>query len=159
MGALRRIDPDDARRGENDFKAVAQKLAAEFGKAADQMNAVAALGHVRLGAALKVAVAEARKFFQECQAQTDFQTPSEAQQAGGDGDFKQEEGGRETRAVTAKRLRPKSINPRNRIASTDHGGAGKRESDGDGGWSEDAVGAQQSQQLDAGARGGLFEHG
>src|ERR1700677_2809485 len=78
-GSARWIDPEDARRGEDNFKAVAQELAAELGKAANQMNAVAALRHVGFGAALKVAIAEAWNLFQKCQAQADFETASEAQ--------------------------------------------------------------------------------
>ena len=95
MAGAGRIDPDDARRGEDNFEAVAQQLAAQFGKAANQMNAVAALGHVGLEAALKVAVAEARDFFEKRQAQTDFETPAEAQQTAGERNFEQQQRGGE----------------------------------------------------------------
>ena len=90
-GSAGGIDPDDAGRGEDDFKAVAQQLAAELGQAADQVDAVAALRHVGLEAALKIAVGKARKLFEECQAQTDFQAASEPKQAAREWDFEQKQ--------------------------------------------------------------------
>ena len=51
------------------------------------MDAVAALGHVGFEAALEVAVAQARDLVEERQAETDFQTAAEAEEAGDQGDF------------------------------------------------------------------------
>ncbi len=96
MGALAGIDPDNARRGEDDFEAVAQQLAAQFGKAADQMDAVAALGHVRLGAALKIAIAEIAEVFRGMPGASGFPNAvPKRKQAGCEWNFKEEERGGE----------------------------------------------------------------
>ena len=125
------IDPDNARGGEDDFEAVTQKLAAQFGKAADQMDAVAALGHVGFGAALKIAVGKARKFFEECQAQTDFQTASEAQQAGRESGFRATGARPRSAMAAASRLRPTSMQSTKQNCFDDHAAAGQGERDGD----------------------------
>src|ERR1700693_5482086 len=80
-GRDRGVEPTDAGGGENDFESVAQKLSAQFGQAANLMNAVAALGHVGFEAALEIAVAEAGDLVEKCQAQADFEMASEAEEA------------------------------------------------------------------------------
>jgi len=54
------------------------------------VNTVAALGHVGFEAALKIAVAETRELFKERDAQTNFQTPAETQQAGCNWNFEEQ---------------------------------------------------------------------
>ena len=59
------------------------------------MQAVAALGHVGVETAVKVAVRETRQLFEEGGAQPVLELASEAQYAGGDRDLHEEEGDQE----------------------------------------------------------------
>src|SRR5204863_9117696 len=69
-----RIEPDNSGGREHQLETGAQKPAAEFRQLANLMNAVAALGHVRFEAALKIAVAEQRNLSQKGEAQANFQS-------------------------------------------------------------------------------------
>ena len=94
-GRAARIEPDDARRGQRQLEGAAQKLASEIGQAADAVDHVAALGHVRLQPALEVAVAEARDLFQKSPPQPRFQMPPQAQQAGSQRKFEKQQSDKE----------------------------------------------------------------
>jgi len=54
------------------------------------MHTVAALGHVRGRPALEVAVIEARDLLEKGEAQARFEPPTQAQQAGGDGEVEEQ---------------------------------------------------------------------
>src|SRR5262245_41905301 len=59
------------------------------------MDGMAALGHVRRGSALEVAIAEVRDLSEECKAQTRLQVSSKAQQTRRDGELEEEQHGDE----------------------------------------------------------------
>src|SRR6266852_7774865 len=73
-----RIEPDDSAGGENNFEDVAQQLAAEIRQAPDEMDAMAALGHIRFQAALEISIAQVWNLTQESLAKADFEAAASA---------------------------------------------------------------------------------
>ena len=74
------IEPHQSCGGQQQFGGHVDDLAAEPWQQAQTMHTVAALGHVRSRAALEVAIAETRNFFQEGDAQPSFEASPQASQ-------------------------------------------------------------------------------
>jgi len=91
IGVLNGSSQNDSPGGENNFEDVAQQLAAEIRKAPDEMDAVAALGHVRFQTALEIAIAEVWDLTQKSLPKADFQAAAGAKETRDQRDFEQQQ--------------------------------------------------------------------
>jgi hypothetical protein len=153
----RSVDPHQTDRGDHQLERRAHELGAEARQLPHQVQRVAALRHVRDGAAVEVAIAEPRDLGEERRAEPRLEAPSQALHAAEDRRLQQREQ-REHAAERRQRAQPlpddAELSPdveqaaeQQRLEQAGGGGHGERE--GERRRTEGAVLAQQPPELAA----------